>query len=70
MKPLLCDLNQTTQPIREHKMFNNWETVARGWYVVGKSQELKKGKTYDRHHHENASRICPGVPPHANYLAP
>lgn len=48
MKPLLCDLNQTTQPIREHKMFNNWETVARGWYVVGKSQELKKGKTLSK----------------------
>lgn len=48
MKRLLCDINQTTQPIREHKMFNNWDTVAKGWYVICKSSELKKGKTLSK----------------------
>lgn len=48
MKEMLCDINQTTQPIREHKMFNNWDSVAKGWYVVCKSSELKKGKTLSK----------------------
>lgn len=49
MSNTLHDLNQTTQPVRPHKMFNNWETVAKGWYVVCKSNELKKGKTLSKH---------------------
>lgn len=44
MKEMLCDMNQTTQPIRPHKVFNNWDVVATGWYVVCKSRDLKKGK--------------------------
>jgi phenylpropionate dioxygenase-like ring-hydroxylating dioxygenase large terminal subunit len=44
MKEMLCDMNQTTQPIRPHKVFNNWDVVALGWYVVCKSSDLKKGK--------------------------
>lgn len=41
---MLHEINQTTQPIRPHKVFNNWDVVAKGWYVVCKSKELKKGK--------------------------
>lgn len=40
----LADQNQTTQPIRPHKIFNNWDVVPKGWYVVCKSSALKKGK--------------------------
>ncbi len=45
MQEMLTDINQTTQPIRPQKVFNNWDVVAKGWYVVCKSSSLKKGKT-------------------------
>lgn len=51
MTQMLCDVNQTTQPIRPHRVFNNWDVVAEGWYVVAKSNELKRGKA-------KAVRIC------------
>lgn len=44
MKEMLADLNQSTQPIRPHKIFNNWDVVSTGWYAVCKSQALKKNK--------------------------
>ncbi len=36
-------LNQNTQPIRKHKIFNNWDVVTKGWYSTLKSSDLKKG---------------------------
>lgn len=45
MKQLPCDFNQSTQPIRPHKIFNNWDVAPEGWVVVCKSRDLKKGKT-------------------------
>lgn len=48
MSQTLHELNQTTQPVRAHKMFNNWETVAKGWYVICKSSELKTGRTLSK----------------------
>jgi phenylpropionate dioxygenase-like ring-hydroxylating dioxygenase large terminal subunit len=42
MNEMLCDINQTTQPIRDQKVFNNWDVVMKGWYVVKKSCDLKK----------------------------
>ncbi len=41
---MLCDLNQTTQPIRELKTFNNWDVVPKGWYAAYKSKDLKTKK--------------------------
>ncbi len=35
--------NQTTQPISEFPIFNNWGEVALGWYYAFPSQELKSG---------------------------
>lgn len=34
-------LNCNTQPLKEHKIFNNWNVVTDGWYIVFKSSELK-----------------------------
>jgi phenylpropionate dioxygenase-like ring-hydroxylating dioxygenase large terminal subunit len=45
---MLSDLNQTTQPIRPQRVFNNWNVVSQGWYVVARSKELKKGKTLSK----------------------
>jgi phenylpropionate dioxygenase-like ring-hydroxylating dioxygenase large terminal subunit len=45
MQEMLCSINQTTQPIRPQKVFNNWNVVVKGWYVVAKSKHLKKEKT-------------------------
>lgn len=45
MQEMLCDINQSTQPIRPQRIFNNWDVVAKGWYVVCKSSSLKTGKT-------------------------
>lgn len=35
--------NQQTQPLREHRVFNNPEVVAQGWYPVCKSSKIKPG---------------------------
>lgn len=51
MKEMLTDYNQSTQPVRPHKVFNNWDVVAQGWYVICKSSSLKKGQA-------KAARIC------------
>lgn len=48
MEQMLCDINKTTQPIRNHRVFNNWDFVSKGWYIVCKSKELKKGKTISK----------------------
>lgn len=37
--------NQTTQPIQEFPVFNNWNEVAYGWYFAMPSGDLKKGET-------------------------
>jgi nitrite reductase/ring-hydroxylating ferredoxin subunit len=34
--------NHNTQPIRGHKVFNNWDVVSEGWYIVMPSTKLKK----------------------------
>ncbi|MBT3585843.1 MAG: Rieske 2Fe-2S domain-containing protein [Halobacteriovoraceae bacterium] len=44
MSEMLHELNQSTQPIRPMKVFNNWEVVPKGWYVACKSSELKTKK--------------------------
>ena len=36
--------NQTTQPLKTHKVFNNPEVVTEGWYPVCPSKHIKKGK--------------------------
>jgi phenylpropionate dioxygenase-like ring-hydroxylating dioxygenase large terminal subunit len=51
MKEMLSDINQTTQPIRPLKSFNNWDVISKGWYVVCRSKELKLKKTH-------SVRIC------------
>lgn len=35
--------NQTTQPIQDFPVFNNWNEVANGWYFAFPSKSLKKG---------------------------
>ncbi|MBA2405033.1 MAG: Rieske 2Fe-2S domain-containing protein [Bdellovibrionales bacterium] len=35
--------NQTTQPVQEFPIFNNWNEVALGWYYLFPSHELKSG---------------------------
>lgn len=37
-------VNHQTQPLRTHKVFNNWNVVAEGWYFALASKELKKGQ--------------------------
>lgn len=37
-------LNQNTQPLRKHKIFNNWDVITKGWYSTIKSEELKVGE--------------------------
>ena len=36
--------NQNTQPLLNMKIFNNWDVVAKGWYLACKSKEIPKGK--------------------------
>ena len=36
--------NQTTQPLRVHRVFNNPAVVTEGWYPVCKSSHLKRGQ--------------------------
>ncbi len=38
------DKNQLTQPLRQHKIFNNWEVVAEGWYPVMPANRLKRSE--------------------------
>ena len=41
---LVEDLNHSTQPLSKLRKFNNWDFVAKGWYVACKSSELKTKK--------------------------
>ena len=36
--------NQNTQPLVKMKVFNNWDIVAKGWYIVCPSQEIRQYK--------------------------
>lgn len=36
--------NISTQIVREHTIFNNWQVVAKAWYIALKSSELLKGQ--------------------------
>jgi len=36
--------NQTTQPVQDFPVFNNWNEVALGWYYVMPAKELKKSE--------------------------
>lgn len=36
--------NQNTQPLLQMKIFNNWDVVAKGWYIVCPSRNLPQGK--------------------------
>ena len=36
--------NQNTQPRLEMKIFNNWDVVAKGWYIACRRRELPQGK--------------------------
>jgi nitrite reductase/ring-hydroxylating ferredoxin subunit len=36
--------NQNTQPIIQMEIFNNWNIVTKGWYIVCPSIKLSKGK--------------------------
>ena len=36
--------NVATQPLKEHRVFNNPDVVTEGWYPVCKSSKLKPGK--------------------------
>jgi nitrite reductase/ring-hydroxylating ferredoxin subunit len=36
--------NQNTQPLSKMKIFNNWDVVAKGWYIACPSRELPMGK--------------------------
>ena len=38
------DSNKITQPFREQPIFNNWDVVTKGWYLVCRSREIKRGK--------------------------
>lgn len=39
---MMRDKNTTTQPFRNQAVFNNWDVVARGWYLVCPSAELPR----------------------------
>lgn len=36
--------NRNTQPLIKMKIFNNWDVVAKGWYIACPSRELPRGK--------------------------
>lgn len=38
-------LNLNAQPLRKHKIFNNWEIVTKGWYSAVESKKLKEKET-------------------------
>ena len=38
------DLNQNTQPIKSHRVFNNWDVIAKGFYFAMPSMSLKNGQ--------------------------
>lgn len=37
-------LNCNTQPLKEHKIFNNWNVVTDGWYIAFNSSDLKNSE--------------------------
>jgi phenylpropionate dioxygenase-like ring-hydroxylating dioxygenase large terminal subunit len=36
--------NLLTQPFRQYRIFNNWDVVVKGWYVVCESDKLERGQ--------------------------
>jgi phenylpropionate dioxygenase-like ring-hydroxylating dioxygenase large terminal subunit len=48
MNEMLCDINQSTQPIRPYRVFNNWDAVAKGWYIACRSKDIKRGKAFSK----------------------
>ena len=48
------ELNQNTQPLRQHKIFNNWDVVTKGWYCAlpSKKLKIKKALTVDLNGHK------------------
>jgi len=49
MRKVTEDQNTITQPVFKHKVFNNWDVITDGWYIVCPSNELKVNKvaTFD-----------------------
>lgn len=43
-KLLPHEQNRATQPVKTHKVFNNWNVVAKGYYYAFRSDELKSGQ--------------------------
>jgi nitrite reductase/ring-hydroxylating ferredoxin subunit len=41
---MLREKNQNTQPFRAMPVFNDWDVVAKGWYIACPSQDLRGGK--------------------------
>tara|TARA_B100000029_G_C17497511_1_gene931487 strand:+ start:114 stop:1181 length:1068 start_codon:yes stop_codon:yes gene_type:complete len=48
------ELNRNAQPIRQHKIFNNWDVVTKGWYstILSKQLKVKQAKTIDLNGHK------------------
>lgn len=49
MKKLSSDQNCQTQPIKSYSIFNNWDVIAKAWYFVCPSNDIKKmsAKSFD-----------------------
>ncbi|CBW26629.1 putative oxidase [Halobacteriovorax marinus SJ] len=43
-KKLTSEFNTRTQPMRKHRIFNNWNVVTKGWYIACRSKDLGKDK--------------------------
>lgn len=48
--------NCFTQPPIKHKVFNNWDVVAQGWYIICASKELSINQVLTRN--VNGQKIC------------
>lgn len=48
--------NRQTQPQPVHRVFNNWDVVAQGWYILCKSEELGLEQVLSRN--LNGQKIC------------
>jgi nitrite reductase/ring-hydroxylating ferredoxin subunit len=38
--------NQNTQPLTQHRVFNNWNVVTNGWYIAAKIKDIKVNKIF------------------------
>lgn len=43
---MTSEYNQQSQPIRQHRIFNNWNIVTKGWYIACRSDELKENSVH------------------------